>query len=106
MAKVNYTPEMVAQAVEMYQELGNEGMDQIAEALGRNVRSVRSKLVREGVYVAAEKPERAEPVDKGPTKAEMLAEFAELSGLSIEGMEGMTKAAIQSLIDFVTKLKE
>jgi len=48
-AKQNYTEEMVAQAVELYEQLGNEGMEEIAEAIGRSVRSVRSKLVREGV---------------------------------------------------------
>ena len=51
----NYTNEMVTTAVSMYEDLGNDGLDQIAEAIGKNVRSVRSKLVREGVYMAAPK---------------------------------------------------
>ena len=51
----NYTDEMVTTAVSMYEDLGNNGLDQIAEAIGKNVRSVRSKLVREGVYMAAPK---------------------------------------------------
>ena len=54
-SKANYTDEMVEQAISMYQDLGNDGLDQIAEAIGKNVRSVRSKLVREGVYVASPK---------------------------------------------------
>ena len=52
----NYTDEMVETAISMYQDLGNEGLEAIAEAVGKNVRSVRSKLVREGIYVASEKP--------------------------------------------------
>ena len=52
---VNYTDEQVATATSMYQELGNEGLDQIADKIGKSVRSVRSKLVREGVYVATPK---------------------------------------------------
>ena len=47
----NYTAEMVEQMVSMYNELGNDGLDQIAAELDKPVRSVRSKLVREGVYV-------------------------------------------------------
>ena len=51
----NYTAEMVSSMIEMYSELGNDGLDQIADTLGKSVRSVRSKLVREGVYVASPK---------------------------------------------------
>ena len=42
----NYTDEMVQTAIQMYSDLGNDGLDEIAEAIGKNVRSVRSKLVR------------------------------------------------------------
>ena len=99
MAKINYTPEMVEKATEMYSELGNEGMEQIAEALGRSVRSVRSKLVREGVYIADEKPQKA-PRVLGPTKGEMLAELGALvPTVDLDGLAGATKAAIQTLID-------
>ena len=75
--KVNYTDEMTARAVEMYNELGNDGVDAIAEELGRTVRSVRSKLVREGVYVAPVKATKA-PVDTGPTKKELLNDLRQL----------------------------
>lgn len=96
-AAVNYTPEMVAQAVTMYQELGNEGMPQIAETLGRGIRSVRSKLVREGVYVAPEKPAKAAKVE-GPTKKEMLIELESLVDFDVAGLMGATKEAIGLLI--------
>jgi hypothetical protein len=100
-AKVNYTPEMVEQAVTMYQELGNEGMPQIAETLGRSIRSVRSKLVREGVYIAPEKPVKAAKPE-GPTKKEMLIELETLVDFDVTGLMGATKDAIQSLIDAFT----
>ena len=96
-AKVNYTDEMVATAVEMYERLGNEGMDEIAEAIGRSVRSVRSKLVREGVYVAAEKPVKAAKPE-GPTKKEMLNELEALVDFPVDGLMGATKAVIGELI--------
>ena len=66
----NYTEDMVQTAISMYQDLGNEGLETIAEAVGKNVRSVRSKLVREGIYVASEKP-ATRKID-GPTKKELL----------------------------------
>jgi len=99
--KVNYTEAMVAQAVEMYEQLGNEGMDEIAEALGRSVRSVRSKLVREGVYVAAEKPIK-QPKVEGPTKKELLTELEALVDFPVDGLMGATKAAISALITAFT----
>ena len=40
----NYTAEMVDQMVEMYNELGNDGLDHIAESMDKSVRSVRSNL--------------------------------------------------------------
>ena len=42
----NYTAEMVDSMIEMYNEVGNDGLDDIADTLGKTVRSVRSKLVR------------------------------------------------------------
>ena len=98
--KVNYTEEMVATATEMYADLGNEGIELIAEAIGRSVRSVRSKLVREGVYIAPVKP-AAKPKDEGPTKKEMLIELEGLNAFSTVGLEGATKGAILAIIDFV-----
>ena len=62
----NYTAEMVSSMIEMYSELGNEGLDQIADTLGK---SCCSKLVREGVYVASEKKVAKQD---GPSKKEIL----------------------------------
>lgn len=95
----NYTPAMVEQMLAMYAELGNDGLDQIAAAVGRTKRSVISKLVREGVYVATVKAP-AQPRDNGPTKKEMLRELESLS-FNPEGLDNATKSAIQRLIDFV-----
>jgi hypothetical protein len=100
-AKQNYTEEMVAQAVELYEQLGNEGMEEIAEAIGRSVRSVRSKLVREGVYVATPKAVKAK-VDTGPTKKQLLNDLEALVDFDVTGLMGATKAAITSLIEAFT----
>ena len=95
----NYTNEMVDTAVSMYQELGNDGLDQIAEAIGKNVRSVRSKLVREGVYVAT--PKKTTRKIDGPSKKEILRSI-EADGFDVTGFEGATKDALPRLLGVVS----
>lgn len=94
----NYSAEMVDSMVAMYNELGNEGLDQIAAELDKTVRSVRSKLVREGVYVAS--PKKAAAKQEGPSKKEILREI-ESNGFDVSGFEGATKAALSRLISVV-----
>jgi hypothetical protein len=93
----NYTSEMVDRMVAMYEQLGNEGLDAIAEALGRPVRSVRSKLVREGIYIAAPVKSKAKR-EEGPTKKDMLNELEALVSFDVNGLTGATKEAIASVI--------
>ena len=94
----NYTAEMVEQMVSMYNELGNDGLDQIAAELDKPVRSVRSKLVREGVYVAS--PKKAAARQEGPSKKEILRDI-EAVGFDVSGFEGATKAALTRLMGVV-----
>lgn len=93
MKQVNYSAEMTAQIVDQYQQ-GVE-IESIADSIGKSIRSVRSKLVREGVYVAAPK-QKSERV-QGPTKKELLVEL-ESTGFDVKGLEGATKEAIVRLI--------
>ena len=46
--QVNYSAEMTAQIISDYQN--GTSVEDIANAIDKSVRSVRSKLVREGVY--------------------------------------------------------
>ena len=94
MAQLNYTPEMTATIVEQYQQ--GTDVTAIAESIGKSVRSVRSKLVREGVYVA--KPKVSNPKATGPTK-KMLLRDLEATGFDVSGFEGATKDAIVRLIE-------
>lgn len=48
----NYTEEMVVAITSAYQE--GTPVEEIADAIGKSKRSVISKLVREGVYVATQ----------------------------------------------------
>lgn len=94
----NYTQSQVERIVAMYADMGNEGLDAIAAEVGKSVRSVRSKLVREGVYVATPKA-KATPKDTGPSKKELLNQLEEIVGFDVTGFSGATKPAIASLID-------
>ena len=89
----NYTAAQVAQITTAYQ--AGMDIDEIAQDIGKSVRSVRSKLVREGVYVA--KPKTASKKVLGPTKKELLKDL-EKSGLDVAGLEGATKEAITRLL--------
>ena len=96
-SKVNYTEAMVETMLQMYAELGNEGLDTIAETIGKAVRSVRSKLVREGVYVAAPEKPKAKK-EEGPTKKELLNQLESLVAFDVSGLMGATKEAIAHVI--------
>ena len=94
----NYTAEMVDQMIEMYNELGNDGLDQIAETMDKSVRSVRSKLVREGVHIAS--PKKTAARQDGPSKKEILRDI-ESVGFDVSGFEGATKSALTRLMGVV-----
>ena len=92
-AQVNYTPELTATIIDQYQ--AGVSVDEIATDIGKSIRSVRSKLVREGVYVAT--PKAKSTREQGPTKKEILRDL-ENTGFDVSGFEGATKDAIMRLI--------
>jgi len=94
MKNVNYTPELTATIIEQYE--GGVDVAEIAASIDKSVRSVRSKLVREGVYVAA--PKTASKKQMGPTKKELLIELEQVAPFSVDGFMGATKEAINDLI--------
>ena len=93
----NYTDEMVVAITASY-EAGTP-VEEIAEAIGKSVRSVRSKLVREGVYVAQEKPKSKR--DNGPTKKELFAELRTALPDVPDGAFAMSKEA---MVYFIAKV--
>jgi len=92
----NYTEEQVTQLHDMYAEMGSEGLDTIAEAIGKTVRSVRAKLVRDGLYVAPTKASSLKA--NGPSKKDILREF-DTVGFDPTGLEGATKEALVRVLD-------
>jgi len=96
----NYTAEMLERMLSMYEELGNDGIDEIAKVLNKPVRSIRSKLVREGVYVAS--PKIAASKSEGPSKKELLRELESLN-FDPTGFEGATKVALSRLLKLIAE---
>ena len=95
MAKAqNYTPELTAQIVEQYQ--AGTSVEDLATSIEKSVRSVRSKLVREGVYIA--KPKATARKSDEPTKKELLNELEAVYPFDVNGLTGATKDAIKDLL--------
>lgn len=93
----NYSDELTAEIVKRYQD--GETVESIAADIGKAERSVRAKLVREGVYVAPEKQVKAASKDDGPTKKELLRTLESLAPqFPIEGFVNATKEALTALI--------
>jgi hypothetical protein len=91
---VNYSEEMTAKVISDYQD--GVDLDAIADEIGKSVRSVRSKLVREGVYVAQPKATTAKRDE--PTKKELLNTLEGIAPFEVTGFMGATKSAISELI--------
>ena len=94
MKAVNYTPQLTAQIVDQYQS--GVSVADIASSIEKSVRSVRSKLVREGVYVAA--PKKSARKNDEPTKKELLNDLEAVYPFDVNGLTGATKDAIKDLL--------
>ena len=100
MAKaINYTPELTAKIVDQYQ--AGVSVDDIAASIEKSVRSVRSKLVREGVYVA--QPKATARKSDEPTKKELLNDLEAVYPFDVHGLTGATKDAIKDLLTHFAK---
>ena len=91
---VNYTDELTAKVINDYKN--GIDLDAIADEIGKSVRSVRSKLVREGVYVA--KPKTASAKREEPTKKELLNQLESIAPFEVNGFMGATKTALNDLL--------
>lgn len=94
----NYTPEQVRDMVAKYQQ--GVAVEQIAEAMGKSVRSIVAKLSREGVYQPKTKPAQARV-----TKADLVEQIAQLCNKPSEVMESLEKANQDVLLALVARLK-
>lgn len=83
---VNYTPEMTKDLVARY--TAGMPLDMIAREMGKTVRSVTAKLVREGVYVAKSN----QPSDR-VTKSALVAQIAAGLGVDASSLDSFEKAS-------------
>lgn len=101
-----YTTEETILIKEKYKELGNQGISEIAKLVGKTEQSVRSKLVRESVYIKSDKNYR--PKKTGPSKKEIIRDLSKfgLDSDILDGLKGATKPAlleVKTLIESLTK---
>lgn len=94
----NYDEKTTEQLLSLYEEHGTDGLATIAEILGKTERSIRSKLVREGVYVPKNKTTNRKT--EGPSKKELLRDI-EAKGFDVSGFESATKPALERLLNLV-----
>ena len=91
----NYTDEQTAEMVERYEGAEDDltraaVVEQLAQDLGKTVRSIRAKLVREGVY--KKKTYTTKTGGKAETKDQIVEDIAEILQVSSERLGGLEKA--------------
>lgn len=94
----NYTEAQVAQIVKSYQE--GIAVEQIAQSVGKSVRSVIGKLSREGVYQAKAKAAGTGRV----TKADLINDLEDSFGLVRGSLETLNKASMEHLQTLISKM--
>jgi len=94
---VNYTAKQTANVIEQYQN--GITVEKIAESLGKTVRSVTMKLVREKVYVKKEYTTKTgSKVVKKDSLIDKLSEYVELTENEQTSFEHVNKTALLKLI--------
>ena len=100
---VNYTPEQTAELVQAY--VANptaETVATFAEKLGKNVRSVIQKLVREGVYQKKEYvTKRGEKPQKKDETASAIGAVLKLSEADVDSLTKANKSALQKIFQII-----
>ena len=101
----NYTEEQTRLIKELYEQLGNDGLEEIGnhEQIDKSLKSVRAKLVKEGVYVIPDKP--ANIRKNGPSKKEIIRDIEGL-GIVDKGLIGATKDALLEIRDFAERMND
>jgi response regulator RpfG family c-di-GMP phosphodiesterase len=100
MAKANYTVEMTEEVVAAYSAAESEAAREevvahFAEKFGKNSKSVRAKLVREGVYVKKEyKTKTGGDVERKDAIVENIASALGVSSDAVGSLEKATKKAL------------
>ena len=101
---VNSTPEQTAKIIAEYQ--AGVAVEQIAQAMGKTVRSIVAKLSREKVYVAKTYVSKTgeKPVKKDVT-ADAIGAILRLSENDIESLTKANKSALKAIFDALANSK-
>lgn len=75
--------------------IDNASAEKLATELDKDVRSIRAKAVRMGIYKAKEKASKTG--DKIETKEEIAAEIGEIAGRSMESLAKASKEDLKAL---------
>lgn len=95
---INYTEAQVLQIVEGYK--AGEPTEALALKVGKTVKSVVAKLVREGVYKSAKTQAKAART----TKADLINKIAQELNLEVTQLESFEKATFAALEALATKV--
>ena len=90
----NYTAAQEAE-LEAAGVIDNELALEFAAKFGKDVRSIRAKAVRMGLYKAKEKVSKTG--GKVESKEDIVADIAELVGKNLDGLEKAPKLVLQTL---------
>ena len=94
----NYTAEQTAAIVADY--VAGVTVEQLAEKLGKSVRSIVAKLSREGVYKKKEyKTKTGEKVVKKDAHADAIGAILKLPENDIESLTKANKSALKAIFD-------
>ena len=101
---VNYTAEQTAKIIADYQ--AGVAVEQIAQAMGKTVRSIVAKLSREKVYIAKQYVTKTgeKPVKKDVT-ADAIGAILRLSENDIESLTKANKSALKAIFDALANSK-
>ncbi len=106
----NYTPEQTATMLAMYAPADSMTdsdrallVQEIADEIGKTVRSVRAKLTREGVYIA--KTAVAKDGEPAVKKIDLAAELVTVTGLPLVSAEKLNKTDLKKLIEYIRSLQ-
>jgi hypothetical protein len=101
---VNYTPEQTQKIINDYQN--GVSVKQIADNLGKTVRSIVAKLSREKVYIKKEyKTKTGESVVKKDTHADAIGAILRLPENDIESLTKANKNALKAIFEALANSK-
>ena len=104
MKTINYTPEQTAQIIADYQ--AGLSVENMAENIGKTVRSVVAKLSREKVYIAKEyKSKTGETPVKKDIHADAIGAILRLPENDIESLTKANKNALKVIFEALANSK-